>query len=355
MRVAIDCSPACGSWTGVGRYVHDLVTGLQSVGSPAAGVFQGHRGPLDPRVRSACSIASRYDFVGGRIGAFLRLPRVLGSLRAELYHSTSTIAVPGPGWNGRVVGTVQDCYPLSIGSDVSRRSRRLFATLLRNLLQRAAIIICPTTFSADEVRSAGYAGPLEVVPYAVRNAVAQLRPAAAPVGPYVLSIGAIEPRKRLDLLCAAYATAGRDRLPPWYHIGPTRHDPDGRIRAGMVAAGCEILGYVEDADRLAWLAHARVLAQPSSYEGFGYPPLEAMSFGIPVLAFPSPAMREVLADAALWVEDAQPEAWARAIAAVAMDANEHRRWSQRGLERAAGFTLERMIADHRRIYDAACA
>ena len=54
------------------------------------------------------------------------------------------------------------------------------------------------------------------------------------------------------------------------------------------------LGYVADGDLVAWLRAAAVLAYPSRYEGFGFPPLLAMSLGVPVVTTVAGSIPEVV-------------------------------------------------------------
>lgn len=349
--IAIDCSPACGQPTGVGRYVRDLVAGLHGRGVAVVGVYQGHRGALPAAFGRWCTALERYDLLGGRIGAWLRLGGILHRRECVLYHSTSTIAVPPRWWDGAVMGTVHDCIPLSSPHLAPARQRRLFRSLLGSLLARAELLACPSECSASEVRRLGWAGPLRVIPHGIAVPVQPPRPATAPPGRYLLTIGAIEPRKGLDRLAAALARLGADR-PPWIHLGPVRHDPHGTLVSALAAAGCRRLGFVPDAERDAWLAHAWALAQPSASEGFGYPPLEAMACGVPVLAHPAGALPEVLGEAGWWVDDAVG-AWAAAITDLARDAGRHRGLASAGLARSARFTFAAMVDAHLSAYEEA--
>jgi glycosyltransferase involved in cell wall biosynthesis len=339
--VALDASPCAGARTGVGRYVEDLASGLAALGQPPSLVYQGHHGPLFPPVAEHATACRRYDLLGGRVGAWLRLPHVLRSLGADVYHSTSTIAVPGPGWRGRVVATVMDCYPLAPGARVSLRHRRLFRQLLGAILRRADRIIVPSRATADELRGLGHHGPLEVIPLGLRPIAAGPRPATAPAGGYILTLGAIEFRKGLHLLAEA-----RPPL-PWIHCGPLRDDPGGRIVAAMDAAGCRRLGFVSEAERISWLSHATLMAMPSQTEGFGYPPLEAMALGVPVIAFRNGSLPEVLGDAAVWTT---PERLAGDLAALLGDPGRMEGHAKAGRLRSATCSVDAMVTSHLALY-----
>ena len=75
------------------------------------------------------------------------------------------------------------------------------------------------------------------------------------------------------------------------------------------------LGYVSDGQRRDLLAGAAALAYPSRYEGFGFPPLEAMAAGVPVVAARSGAIPEVVGDAAVLVDPDDVDALAAALLA----------------------------------------
>ena len=69
-------------------------------------------------------------------------------------------------------------------------------------------------------------------------------------------------------------------------------------RGARAATAIVQTGFVDDRDRADLLAGATVFAYPSVYEGFGFPPLEAMQCGVPVVAGDAGALPEVLGDAA---------------------------------------------------------
>ena len=103
-------------------------------------------------------------------------------------------------------------------------------------------------------------------------------------------------------------------------------------------------GWVDDATLSGLLHGAAVLAYPSLYEGFGYPPLQAMAAGTPVVATRAGALEEVLDDAALLVEPRDQLALAGAIASVVDSDETAAALAARGLERAATFDWERCAA-----------
>ncbi|MDA3961953.1 MAG: glycosyltransferase family 1 protein [Planctomycetota bacterium] len=338
--LAIDLSPVCGAWTGVGRYVDDLTTGLVKAGTPFQGVYQGHHGQLEPRVATRAP-HHRYDLITGRIGLLFRLGPLLRQHGITCYHATSTIGVPRA-WSGRMIVTVHDCFPLTHPQWFPARQRRLFHRLLLQCTQRSATVITPSHDSADTLRQHGISSPC-VIPHGIAEPAPLPQGAAPNAKPYMLTVGAIEPRKGLAFL----ATVDRGSL-EWIHIGSTRHDPQNTIRQTMVRAGAKLLGHVDEATRQRYLAHARVFAMPSLAEGFGYPLLEAMNAGTPVVATKLPVFDEFAPSAFLLEHD--PTAWRDRLANLNTSDQARCDHINQGREAAKRLSLNAMVDGHRTAY-----
>jgi alpha-1,3-rhamnosyl/mannosyltransferase len=112
------------------------------------------------------------------------------------------------------------------------------------------------------------------------------------------------------------------------------------------------LGTVSDLELAALYRGARCLVYPSLYEGFGIPVLEGMACGTPVVTSAGGATEEVAGGAAVLVDPHDVAAIAAGIEEAETRRDELR---GRGLERAAGFTWERVAAETRRVYEAAAA
>src|SRR5256885_939398 len=99
------------------------------------------------------------------------------------------------------------------------------------------------------------------------------------------------------------------------------------------------LGHVADMSEV--IKRAAVVVYPSMYEGFGFPPLEAMALGTPVVASDRGSLPEVLGDAALLVDPEDDRAVARAIESVLTRPEVRDRLRRAGVARARTFTWER--------------
>jgi glycosyltransferase involved in cell wall biosynthesis len=111
-----------------------------------------------------------------------------------------------------------------------------------------------------------------------------------------------------------------------------------------------LLGYIPD-DALGALYRGAVAQLfVSRAEGFGYPVVEAMAAGAPVITSNRSSMAEIAGDAAILVDPEDPRAIADAITALGQSESERRRLSARGAARAHRFSLERMAEETIDVY-----
>jgi glycosyltransferase involved in cell wall biosynthesis len=167
-------------------------------------------------------------------------------------------------------------------------------------------------------------------------------PATRRAKPYILTVGALQPRKNLRTLIRAYRQL---RLPVELVIAGQRGWMWEEIER-EAGPGVVFLGYVSDADLPALYRGAAVVAMPSLYEGFGLPLLEAMACGAPVVAAYASCFPEVVGDAAVLVDPHDVTAWAEALRRV-IETPPPRQLS---LRRAAAFTWERTARETLAVY-----
>ena len=130
---------------------------------------------------------------------------------------------------------------------------------------------------------------------------------------YILAVGTVEPRKDYPGLVRAFGAVADARPDVALVIaGADGWGADLVSRGGgrlTVARRIVPLGYVADDALERWMVGAELLAFPSVYEGFGFPPLEAMDCGVPVVATTAGAVPEIVGEAAVLVAPATPTRW----------------------------------------------
>jgi glycosyltransferase involved in cell wall biosynthesis len=229
-------------------------------------------------------------------------------------------------WPGRLMVTVHDVIFLAMPELFSRLKiiyARLFLSRIRD---RANGVIFVSRFTSDEfTRLVGSPlGRAEVIhnvidPSWFAPAPRSDVPARFADKPYIACVGNVKPHKNLRRLILAYGQIA-DQIPHRLLIigrkdGFLTGDNEVEGLAASLTDRIVFTGFVSDAALHAIVAHADLLVHPSLYEGFGYPPLEAMAAGCPVAIADIPPLREMCGDAAVYFNPADPAGMAEVIRA----------------------------------------
>ena len=110
-------------------------------------------------------------------------------------------------------------------------------------------------------------------------------------------------------------------------------------------------GRVSDAELKGLIQAAVMFVFPSRTEGFGLPPLEAMSLGCPAVVAPGGALPEVCGGAVLYADPNESAAWVEAVRHLLDDPEAHAQWAARGIERAAEFTWAKSASKLLKVID----
>ena len=142
---------------------------------------------------------------------------------------------------------------------------------------------------------------------------------------YILFLGTIEPRKNLEILIDAYTKLDKDIRENYSLVlagGKGWKDESilQKIKT-MQEKGFNIkqTGYLSDAEKSALYQHASLCVQPSLYEGFGMPIIEAMSYGKPVVCSDIPVFHEVAGDAAIYFNPKSSDSITKCISKILTD------------------------------------
>lgn len=168
-------------------------------------------------------------------------------------------------------------------------------------------------------------------------------------GPFLVFVGGLEPRKNLRMLLRAFSRLPKDMRPklvlagatvPWIPGGPKIMESALRSLPEEVRGDVILTGYVSEVDKLALLTGAEALVYPSVYEGFGFPVLEAMACGTPVLTSNVSSLPEVVGEDAVLVDPYESISIAEGIESLLRDDALRARLASAGLKRAARFSWD---------------
>jgi len=254
-----------------------------------------------------------------------------------------------PAFGARQICAMHDAALFDQPQAYSRSFGGWYRWLFRRLSQqRGTTLITNSAFSRARLSAALDVAPqcFSIVPGAAQHLDA-VEPDASLLDThglrwrgFVLAVGSRNPTKNLARLIEAWRLLGRDDL-RLVLVGGAHARVFGASASDATALrGVIDLGPVDDAALKALYRNALALVFPSTYEGFGLPPLEAMAAGCPVAASTAPALREVCGDAALFFDPLSPDAIAQALRRLADEPNLRVELVERGRRRAAQFTWD---------------
>lgn len=357
MKVCVDVQSAVMQRAGVGRYTRCLVR---------------HMAPLATAAGDAMRLVyfdtSRYQsfdvpgaqwrpvrwISGGKVrSAWKRLgwpPYDFYAGAADVYHFPNFIRPPLR--KGRSVVTIHDLSFERFPQFAEKRNLAYLRKYIRDTVARVDHVLTDSDFGAREIEELLGVPPERVsaihlgiepsfVP-ATPEAVADARRRYGLDRPYLLTVGTIEPRKNLSFLLDVFdALPEFDGLLAIAGMRGWKFEPIlERMKNARRSRAIRCIDYVPDVDLPALYGGAEAFVLTSHYEGFGFPPLEAMACGAPVVSSAGGSLREVLGDGARLVDAFDVDAWRAALNAVLGSPETRRQLTAAGRARAARYTWE---------------
>jgi glycosyltransferase involved in cell wall biosynthesis len=290
------------------------------------------------------------------------VPRALRREQADLFHATN-FAVPARLPCPCIV-TIHDLIYARAPGAFEPLYERYLSWAVPRAVHRARHVIVDSTATKDDLIEVVSTDPARVTvahlgvadEYRVHDArdLERVRQRLGLPRRFILHVGAIERRKKLEtLLEAAAPLFGADLADAVVLAGEEGHGADvvHRTAARLGIQGrVRYLGYVPQELLPALYGLAGVLSFASVYEGFGVPVLEAMACGTPVVTSNVSSLPEVAGDAALMVSPGDVEGLRRALTSLLMDAQLRVDLRQKGLARAREFSWTTTAAAHLAVY-----
>ncbi|MBA3948003.1 MAG: glycosyltransferase family 4 protein [Herpetosiphonaceae bacterium] len=368
MHIALDVRATDAHFPGIGRATLGLLRGLHELNEPfRIELIANHDRPL---LADRCVLQGDERFRWHTVGATpfslsqqWELPALARRLAPHCWHAPYYIR---PFWGlPPTIVTVYDVIGQRVPSSLpSRRARLLFALAVRLSVRRTCAVITSSQASAHDLQVLHHLPPerLHVVPLAVdarfrpqpEVEVMKLRALYALPQRYLLYLGSNKPHKQAVVAVQAFTTLIQQdpTLRNLHLVVAGRWDeryPEARQAAAPYLDRILFRPDIADPNLPALLAGATAFLFPSLYEGFGLPPLEAMACGTPVVVSNRSSLPEVIGDAGLLVEPTGP-AFAAALAQLLHDSSLQAALSERGMQRAAAFTWERVARSTLAIY-----
>ncbi len=367
MRIGIDARPAVyfrGS--GIGTYTYELIRNL-------AVLDQENEYYLflsqDPQGRLPTGGNLHVEVLGSSSDAEWEqqvVPARLAQLGVDLYHVPQNgIGLPQTK-NCRQVITIHDVIPAVHPEDCVPGYVQDFQSKVPQTLQQADAVITVSWFSKEDIKRiyGTPSGKITVIWEAARDEYQMMdKPMAHRavqtkfgLNPgYILNVGGFSSRKNLHRLIAAFRLMRQSMSVPrkLVLVGKPIDDYSRlqQLVQNLGLAGEVVFpGYVAEADLPLLYNCADLFVYPSFYEGFGLPPLEAMSCGTPVIAAQASCLPEIVADAALLIDPFDPDELALAMLRVLQNRWLAEELSRRGRQRAQRFSWPGMAGQTKELY-----
>lgn len=355
MRVVINCqSFVKPNSTGIGRYAFNLVRSLTEINSPHDYFLYYRKGLLDfkkklPKFGSKRFVPAR-DCFGGGPAKYLRADGV--------YH------LPSPGSIGHLPGkavvTIHDLIHKTHPDSHTPSAVALSESFIKEAVDRADKLICVSQSTADDLKrfySVEDSRIRVVLNGLDKKLFKPLAKEEAFAGKnFILFVGTLEPRKNLITLLRAFDLfRGRhDTGTKLIVVGGRGWKMDalqGELSKTKYRSEIEFLGRVEDAELRRLYSTCAVYANPSFYEGFGFPVAEAMASGAPVLASDISAFREIAGQSAVYADPHNFEEWADKLGLLLGDPCLRQRMSSSAVLESEKFSFEKTARKTLDIYE----
>ena len=279
---------------------------------------------------------------------------------ADIYHFPNFIIPPLR--KGKALVTIHDMAFLRFPQYAEDNNRKYLEASIPDTVRRADAILTVSRFSAGEICELLHVEPDRV--HSVYHGISAefTRPDDASIQavlarhriekPYILTVGTVEPRKNIPFLIEVFENlksydgqlviAG---MPGWKY-GPILD----RMRQSRCARRIRYVEYVPNDDLPSLYGGAELFVLTSFYEGFGFPPIEAMACGTPVISSSGGALPEVLGTGAVILEDFNLDRWITQVERLLSDSNRRQELVAAGRIQAARYSWTQAALDTWKVY-----
>jgi glycosyltransferase involved in cell wall biosynthesis len=373
MKVAIDLTALNANPSGIDRYLLGLVRSLAHLEKRAEfflfiNVEDRARFSGKNRLPNHCQvwpICFRPRLVRLLFQQQL-LPILLYLLRIDVLHSPTFIM---PLWRSRArhILTIHDMSSFLLPQTHPEiRRGPIYERVVSASLRRADMITVPSeSVKTDILRIVSGARPekIRAIACGIEDAFhprdsAEVRPVLQRLGvptPYIFFLGTLEPRKNLPLLIDAFAELIAQGRTEYLVLGGAESWLPNELLSRLtlsVRDRIHLTGYIAEADLPFVYAGATLFVYPSLLEGFGFPPLEAMASGVPVIAANNSSLRENLTGAARLISSDNKDEMVEAMHALLSDERAQAQARETGLRHVEAFRWGRFAEQTFNCYEA---
>lgn len=303
------------------------------------------------------------------------LPRQAKSDAVEILHCTGNTAPILLDKKIKLVSTIHDVMFLKDYSELPKsaslyqRAGRLYRkVIVPRTIRRLSVVLTVSEFSKRDI--------MHYIPKLRADVIKVIHEAASESyccidktfarqdlndrfgidGEYILTLGALDPRKNTESVIAKFIELKTERkirgellivgVPNWKQTNFCQ-----MIQKSTFAKDVVFTEFISEEDLVSLYNGATVFLYPSSYEGFGIPPLEAMACGVPVITSNTTSIPEIVGNAALLINPADGEELKAALIRILHEEGLRNDLISRGLEQAKKFSWVRLARETLLVYE----
>jgi len=353
MKIGIDIQTTLGQKSGFGFYVKNLVESLKRVDTANEYVL------IAPESQTDFTTPQRL------LWDQFSFPRRAARAKVDILHQPCFSAPLF--YRGKIVITIHDLISHFFPKNIPQGSRFYFSRWMPLTYEKAAKIIAISENTKKDIMSLLKIPEEKIVvihsavgqefkPMVDTGKIAQVKNKYATGRKYILDVGTLEPRKNLPFLVKAFNLAIKKGeiehnlvltgKKGWYYEGLFNLIKELNLEERVI-----LPGYVADEDLPALYNGADLFCFPSLYEGFGFPPLEAMSCGTPVIAAKNSSIPEVVGEAGILLTLQSEDLWAENIIQVLNNSSLAKSLRDKGLAQAKKFSWDKTARETVRVYE----
>lgn len=355
MRVSLSVDALSPNLSGIGRYCWELARGLRTDER-----ITGLRYFVDDKWISDPEVLLKSDSVAKNQTRWRDSLELWWNHRRTKNHIVHAPNYFLPDWAERGVSTVHDLSVFKFPETHPVERVKAFQAKFAATVSRAELIVTDSEWVRREVIDFTGIKPEKVVAvplgigreFRPRNddeLVAFTSRHGLWINGYGLCVSTLEPRKRIGHLINAWRLIPkglRERYPLVLAggLGWRNESLLAQIELGEAEGWLRYLGYVNEADLPLLYAGARVFAYPSQYEGFGFPPLEAMACGVPAIVASGTCLEETAGAAAAVIDPEDTLGFAEELIRIIEDDSLHSEMASAGIEHASCYSWTHCVA-----------
>jgi glycosyltransferase involved in cell wall biosynthesis len=276
---------------------------------------------------------------------FFKIPKLIKTIKPDVVFEPCHIGPFRLPNSIKKVVTIHDLTPIIFPKFHIKRSTIIHKLLLKKSLKNADLIITPSkNTKKDLIKKYNLKNKIKTIPLGIENKSTnkELTGKNLKNAKYILYLGTIEPRKNLTTLIDAFTELKKKEDIPHKLIisGPIGWKYK-EILKKTNNPNIILTGYVSEREKSALYENADIFVYPSIYEGFGLPPLEALSHGTPVICSNGGSLKEIFQNHALIFEPKDKEKLKQHIKTLTHDEKLKKKLIEKGLKYALNFTWEK--------------